>query len=105
MHVVKMFIVLGHLFMRGSTEVSTGGPDHPFRMEMHKAVDYLRITGWKITKLPMSGHHRTASEAPLIRRFAGGPMVARFGYFLCPCKCTAINKVKLCAKLVIGCSD
>ena len=60
-----MFIVLGHLFMRGSTGVSTGGPDHP-RMEKHKAVDYHRITGWKSTKLPMSGHHRTASEALLI---------------------------------------
>ena len=52
--------------MRGSTGVSTGGPDHPPRMEKHKAVDYLRITGWKSTKLPMSGHHPTASEAPLI---------------------------------------
>ena len=62
-------------------------------MEKHKAVDYLRITGWKSTKLPMSGHHRTTSEAPLIWRFAGGPMVARFGYFLCPCKFTAINTV------------
>ena len=61
-----MFIVLGHLFMRGSTGVSTGGPVHPYRMEKHKAVDKLRITGWKSTKLPMSGHHRTAGEAPLI---------------------------------------
>ena len=30
--------------MRGSTGVSTGGHDHPSRMEKHKAVDYLRIT-------------------------------------------------------------
>ena len=52
--------------MRGSTGVSTGGLDHPSRMEKHKAVDYLRISGWKSTKLPMSGHHRTASEAPFI---------------------------------------
>ena len=52
--------------MRGSTGVSTGGPVHPYRMEKHKAVDKLRITGWKSTKLPMSGHHRTAGEAPLI---------------------------------------
>ena len=89
-----MFIVLGHLFMRGSTGVSTGGPDHPSRIEKHRAVDYLRITGWKSTKLPMSGHHRTASEAPLIRRFAGGPMVAHFGYFLCPCKFTPMITVK-----------
>ena len=29
MHVVKMFIVLGPLFMHGSTGVSTGGQDHP----------------------------------------------------------------------------
>ena len=64
----------------------SGGPDHPSRMEKHKAVVYLRITGWKSTKLPVSGHHRTASEAPLILRLAGGPMVARFGYFLCSCK-------------------
>ena len=63
-------------------------------MEKHKAVDYLRITGWESTKLPMSGHHRTTSEVPLIWRFAGGPMVARFGYFLCPCKFTAMNTVK-----------
>ena len=32
-------------------------------MEKHKAVDYLDITGWKSTKLPMSGHHLTASSA------------------------------------------
>ena len=63
-------------------------------MENHKAVDYLRITGWKSIKLPMSGHHRTASEAPFIRRFAGGPMVVRFSYFLCPCNFTAMNAVK-----------
>ena len=48
----------------------------PSRMEKHKAVDYLRITDWKSTKLPMSGHHRIASEAPFIWRFTGGPMVA-----------------------------
>ena len=54
--------------------------------------NYL-ITGWKNTKLPMSVHHRTASEAPFIWRFAGGPMVARFGYFLCPCKFSAMNTV------------
>ena len=39
--------------MRGSTGVSTGGPDQPSRMEKHKAVDYLRIIGWKSTKLPI----------------------------------------------------
>ena len=61
-----MSIVLGRLFMHGSTGVCTGGPDHPSRMEKHKAVDYHRITGWKSTKLPMSGHHRTASEAPFL---------------------------------------
>ena len=32
--------------MRGSTGVSTGGPDHP--LPHGKAVDYLRITGWKL---------------------------------------------------------
>ena len=53
--------------MRGSTGVSTQGVRTiPSYMEKHKAVDYLRITGWKSTKLPMSGHHRTASEAPFI---------------------------------------
>ena len=52
--------------MRGSTGVSSGGPDHPSGMEKHKAVDYLRITGWKSTKLQMSGHHWTASEVPFI---------------------------------------
>ena len=80
-----MFKVLGHLLMRGSRGVGTGGPDHPpppTRIEKHKAVDYLRITGWESTKLPMSGHHRSASEASFIFRFAGGPMVARFGYWV-----------------------
>ena len=52
--------------MRGYTGVSTWGPDHPSRMEKNKAVDYLRITGWKSTKLPMSGHHQIASEAPFV---------------------------------------
>ena len=52
--------------MRGYTGVSTGVRPTPSRMEKHKAVDYLRLTGWKSTKLPMSGHHRTASEAQLI---------------------------------------
>ena len=44
----------------------------------------------------MSGHHRTASEAPFIYivRFAGGPMVVRFSYFLCPYKFTAMNMIK-----------
>ena len=30
----------------------------------------------------MSGHHRTASDAPFKSRFAGAPMVARFGYWV-----------------------
>ena len=55
--------------MRGSTGVSTGVRTTPSRMEKHKAVDYLRITGWKSSKLPMSGHHRTASEAPFVMTF------------------------------------
>ena len=39
--------------MRGSTGVSTWGVrTTPSRMEKHKAVDYLDITGWKSTKLP-----------------------------------------------------
>ena len=45
-------------------------------MEKHKAVDYLRITGWKSTKLMMSGHHLAASETPFMtfRWWAdGGP--------------------------------
>ena len=64
---------------------------HPYNLT--KSVDYLRITGWKRTKLPMSGHHRTASEVLFIWRFAGGPMVACFGNFLCLCKFTAMNTV------------
>ena len=28
-------------------------------------------------------------------------MVARFGYFLCPCKFSAMNTVKKCVKLVM----
>ena len=54
--------------MRGSTGVIEylGVRTTPTRMEKHKAVDYLDITGWKSTKLPMSGHHGTASEAPFI---------------------------------------
>ena len=56
--------------MRRSRGVGTGGPDHPARMEKHKAVDFLRNTGLEPlekhkTKLPMSGHYRTTSEAPL----------------------------------------
>ena len=54
-------------------------------MEKHKAVNFLRNTGLEpleSTKLPMSGHHRTASDAPFKCRFAGGPMVARFGYWV-----------------------
>ena len=42
----------------------------------------LVASGWKSTKLQMTGHHGTASEAPFILRFAGGPMVARFGYWV-----------------------
>ena len=30
----------------------------------------------------MSGHHRTTSDAPFKSRFAGGPIVARFGYWV-----------------------
>ena len=45
----------------------------PTAWKKHKAVDYNRIIGWKSTKLPISGHHRTASEAPFTGRFAGGP--------------------------------
>ena len=57
----------------------------PSRMEKHKAVDFLMKTGsnlWKRTKLPMLGHHRTASEAPFKWRFAGGLMVVPFGYWV-----------------------
>ena len=61
-----MFMVLEGLFMRGSRGVVTGSLDHPYCMEKHKGVEYLGITGLKSTKLPMSGHHRTASEAPFI---------------------------------------
>ena len=72
--------------------MSNGGQDHPFP---HKTVDYLMITDWKSTKLPMSGHHRTTSQAPFIyMTFARGLMAARFGYFLCPCKFSAMNTVK-----------
>ena len=41
-----------------------------------------------ITKLPsqhsMLGHYRPASETPLKWRFAGGPMMASFWYYLDP---------------------
>ena len=56
---------LGRLFMRGSTGVSTGGPDTPSRMEKHKAVIILGLLV-QSTKLQMSCHHRNASEAPFI---------------------------------------
>ena len=37
----------------------------PSRMEKHKAVNFLRKPGLEpLKKLPMSGHHRTASDAP-----------------------------------------
>ena len=42
--------------------------DHPSRMEKYKVVDFLRNTGLeplKSTKLPMSVHRRTTSQAPL----------------------------------------
>ena len=84
-----MFIVLGRLFMRGSKGVSTGGPDTPSRMEKHKAVIILGLLVRKV-----QSYRCRANEAPFIWRFAGGPMVARFGYFLCPCKFTAMNTVK-----------
>ena len=54
--------------MRRSRGVGTGGPDHLSRMEKYKAVDFLRNTGLeplKSTKLPMSVHRQTTSEAPL----------------------------------------
>ena len=66
LHVVKMFIVLGRLFMRGSTGVSTGGSGHPLPHGKAQSCNYLRITGSKSTKLQMSCHHRTASEAPFM---------------------------------------
>ena len=63
----KMFIVFYRgLFMHGSRGVGTGDPDHPSCIEKHKAVDYLRISGWTSTKLPISGSHPTAREAPFM---------------------------------------
>ena len=56
------------LFMRRSRGVGTGGPDNPSHMENYKVVDFLRNTGLeplKSTKLPMSVHRRTTSQAPL----------------------------------------
>ena len=50
-----MFIVLGgRLIRHGSRGVGTGVRITPSRMEKHKAVDYLKVTGWKSTKLPMA---------------------------------------------------
>ena len=43
LNVVKMLIVI---VIRGSRGLGIGGPDTPtFRMEEHKAVDFLRNTG------------------------------------------------------------
>ena len=35
-------------------------------MGKRKAVDYLRITCWKSTKLPMSGHHYMTFRWPVL---------------------------------------
>ena len=51
--------------MRGSRGVGTWDPDDWKSMEKQKAVNFLRNTGLEpLEKLPMSGHHRTASDAP-----------------------------------------
>ena len=41
--------------MRRSRGVATGGPDHPSRIEKHKAVDFLRNTGLE----PLEKHKAT----------------------------------------------
>ena len=41
--------------MRRSRGVGTGGPDHPARMETHKAVDFFRDTGLE----PLEKHKAT----------------------------------------------
>ena len=51
-----------------SKGVGTGGPDHPSRMEKHKAVDFLRNTGLeplKKYKATDVGSPSDTSEAPL----------------------------------------
>ena len=50
-NVVKMLIVI-----RGSRGLGIGGPDTPtFRMEEHKAVDFLRNNGFE----PLDKHRAT----------------------------------------------
>ena len=69
-----------------------GGPDPP---EKSQNIGFLSNSGLdplKITKLPsqhsMLGHHRHASETPckwrFTWRFPGGPMMARFEWYLDP---------------------
>ena len=61
----------------------------PPSLDNPKATGFLSNTSPdppKIIKLPsqhsVNGHHRPASETPFKWRFAGGPMMARFKYYL-----------------------
>ena len=61
------------------------GAGHPTPLKNHKNIGFLSTTGpdpLKIRKLSsqhsMLGYHRPASETPFKRRFAGGPIMARF---------------------------
>ena len=67
--------------------IQRGGGRSPDPPENPKAIGYHSNAGLDslmITKLPsqhsMLGHHRPASETPFKWRFAGGPMMARFGF-------------------------
>ena len=58
-------------------------------LENYKNIIFLSNTGpdpLKSTKLPiqhsMFGHHRPASETPFKGRFTGGPMMARYQWYL-----------------------
>ena len=79
-------------------EGGTGGPDPP-PLKNHKNIGFLSNTGQDPLKnhkatVPsqnsMLGHHRHVSKTPFKWRFAGGPMMARFQFYLDP----LINKKK-----------
>ena len=77
-------------FSCADPEGATGGPDPP-PPGNHKKQGFLAILvrrPWKITNIPsqqsMLGHHRHANETRFKLRFAGGPMMARFKWYLIP---------------------
>ena len=70
--------------MCGSRGGGGGGRGSGPSLENHKNICFFSNTGpdpLKIVKLPSQlsilGHNRHASETPFMRRFAGGPKMAR----------------------------